>query len=52
MDEPCVVRPGGRDRLAIHTGGQCAQTWDRPRRVKSLYDPNEVIRGNHHIPPA
>jgi hypothetical protein len=22
--------------------GECAQTWDQPRRVNSLYDPNDV----------
>jgi FAD/FMN-containing dehydrogenase len=27
-------------------------TWDRLRRVKALYDPQDLFRGNHHIPPA
>ncbi|HZO98424.1 MAG TPA: FAD-binding oxidoreductase [Gaiellaceae bacterium] len=29
-----------------------APTWARLRRVKSLYDPSDLFRGNHHIPPA
>jgi FAD/FMN-containing dehydrogenase len=29
-----------------------ADTWERLRRVKALYDPQDVFRGNHHIPPA
>jgi FAD/FMN-containing dehydrogenase len=28
------------------------QTWERLRRVKALYDPPDLFRGNHHIPPA
>jgi FAD/FMN-containing dehydrogenase len=28
------------------------RTWARLREVKALYDPSDVIRGNHHIPPA
>jgi FAD/FMN-containing dehydrogenase len=27
-------------------------TWSRLRRVKALYDPSDLFRGNHHIPPA
>ncbi|MBB4662564.1 FAD-binding oxidoreductase [Conexibacter arvalis] len=27
-------------------------TWARLRRVKSLYDPRDVFKGNHHVPPA
>ncbi len=27
-------------------------TWQRLRRVKALYDPQDVFKGNHHIPPA
>lgn len=27
-------------------------TWARLRRVKAAYDPDDVFRGNHHIPPA
>ncbi|GAA1015984.1 oxidoreductase [Acrocarpospora pleiomorpha] len=27
-------------------------TWNRLRRVKALYDPDDLFRGNHHIPPA
>jgi FAD/FMN-containing dehydrogenase len=26
--------------------------WERLRDVKSLYDPHDVFKGNHHIPPA
>ena len=29
-----------------------ADTWARLRRVKALYDPSDLFRGNHHIPPA
>jgi hypothetical protein len=29
-----------------------AGTWERLRRAKALYDPGDVFRGNHHIPPA
>jgi Berberine and berberine like len=28
------------------------ETWDRLRRVKALYDPQDVFKGNHHVPPA
>jgi hypothetical protein len=27
-------------------------TWARLRRVKALYDPRDVFKGNHHVPPA
>ncbi|WP_217914988.1 FAD-binding oxidoreductase [Miltoncostaea marina] len=27
-------------------------TWARLREVKALYDPHDLFRGNHHIPPA
>jgi FAD/FMN-containing dehydrogenase len=27
-------------------------TWARLRLVKALYDPSDLFRGNHHIPPA
>jgi hypothetical protein len=27
-------------------------TWQRLRQVKALYDPEDVFKGNHHIPPA
>lgn len=26
-------------------------TWARLRRVKAAYDPDDLIRGNHHVPP-
>jgi hypothetical protein len=29
-----------------------AGTWARLRHVKALYDPGDLFRGNHHIPPA
>jgi FAD/FMN-containing dehydrogenase len=28
-----------------------ASTWERLRAVKSLYDPQDVFKGNHHVPP-
>jgi hypothetical protein len=28
------------------------ETWARLRQVKALYDPQDLFRGNHHIPPA
>jgi FAD/FMN-containing dehydrogenase len=27
-------------------------TWARLRRIKAEYDPTDVFKGNHHIPPA
>jgi hypothetical protein len=27
-------------------------TWARLRAVKALYDPTDLFKGNHHIPPA
>jgi FAD/FMN-containing dehydrogenase len=29
-----------------------SDTWERLRRVKALYDPRDLFKGNHHIPPA
>jgi FAD/FMN-containing dehydrogenase len=29
-----------------------AETWARLRQVKALYDPSDMFKGNHHIPPA
>ena len=29
-----------------------AETWARLRQVKALYDPGDLFKGNHHIPPA
>jgi FAD binding domain-containing protein len=26
-------------------------TWERLRQVKALYDPSDLFKGNHHIPP-
>ncbi|HET9289418.1 MAG TPA: FAD-binding oxidoreductase [Gaiella sp.] len=28
------------------------ETWARLRQVKALYDPGDLFKGNHHIPPA
>jgi hypothetical protein len=27
-------------------------TWTRLREVKALYDPQDLFKGNHHVPPA
>jgi Berberine and berberine like len=27
-------------------------TWARLREVKALYDPDDLFKGNHHVPPA
>jgi FAD/FMN-containing dehydrogenase len=29
-----------------------ANTWARLRQIKALYDPSDLFKGNHHIPPA
>jgi FAD binding domain len=29
-----------------------ADTWSRLREVKALYDPADMFKGNHHVPPA
>jgi FAD binding domain len=29
-----------------------AATWARLREVKALYDPRDLFKGNHHVPPA
>jgi FAD/FMN-containing dehydrogenase len=29
-----------------------ADTWARLREVKALYDPQDLFKGNHHVPPA
>ena len=26
-------------------------TWARLRQVKALYDPDDLFKGNHHVPP-
>lgn len=28
------------------------ETWARLREVKATYDPDDLFKGNHHIPPA
>ena len=29
-----------------------AETWARLRQVKAAYDPQDMFKGNHHVPPA
>jgi FAD/FMN-containing dehydrogenase len=29
-----------------------AMTWARLRQIKARYDPDDVFKGNHHVPPA
>jgi hypothetical protein len=29
-----------------------AITWSRLRRIKAQYDPDDLFKGNHHLPPA
>ena len=29
-----------------------SDTWERLREVKALYDPQDLFRANHHVPPA
>jgi FAD/FMN-containing dehydrogenase len=29
-----------------------ATTWARLRRIKAQYDPDDLFKGNHHVPPA
>ncbi len=29
-----------------------AETWAQLRAVKAAYDPADLFKGNHHIPPA
>jgi FAD/FMN-containing dehydrogenase len=29
-----------------------AETWGRLQRVKAEYDPHDVFRANHQVPPA
>jgi hypothetical protein len=28
-----------------------AKTWARLRRIKAQYDPDDLFKGNHHVPP-
>ena len=28
------------------------ETWARLRDVKAAYDPDDLFKGNHHVPPA
>lgn len=28
-----------------------AASWRRLREIKALYDPDDLVRGNHHVPP-
>jgi hypothetical protein len=29
-----------------------AETWARLREAKAIYDPSDLFKGNHHVPPA
>jgi hypothetical protein len=29
-----------------------SDSWTRLREVKALYDPDDMFKGNHHVPPA
>jgi FAD/FMN-containing dehydrogenase len=29
-----------------------ATTWARLRRIKAQYDPDDLFKGSHHVPPA
>jgi hypothetical protein len=40
------------EQPADASGFYDAETWARLRAVKALYDPADLIRGNHHIPPG
>jgi hypothetical protein len=40
-----VERPTDAERLFD------ADSWARLREVKALYDPRDIFRGNHHVPP-
>lgn len=40
-----VERPGDASRFFT------AETWERLRAVKAAHDPDDLFRGNHHVPP-
>ena len=51
---PCAPRRG-LDVRAARTRPRSrpsCPTWQRLRRVKALYDPHDLFKGNHHVPPA
>jgi FAD/FMN-containing dehydrogenase len=57
VDEACAAHHAGQyasfveqpaDARAFYDAG----TWAALRGIKGLYDPADLIRGNHHIPPS
>jgi FAD/FMN-containing dehydrogenase len=46
------VYPNFVEERADVSGFFDVATWARLRDVKALYDPHDVFKGNHHIPPA
>ena len=46
------VYPNFVEEPADASGFFDADTWARLRLVKALYDPTDLFKGNHHIPPA
>jgi FAD/FMN-containing dehydrogenase len=44
--------PNFVEKPADASGFFDADTWARLRLVKALYDPADLFKGNHHIPPA
>ena len=44
--------PNFVERPADASGFFDGETWRRLREVKAAYDPDDLFRGNHHIPPA
>ena len=47
-DYPNFVEEPSQDVSAFFDAG----TWRRLREVKAAYDPDDMFKGNHHIPPA
>lgn len=47
-DYPNFVEVAGTDPRTFWD----AETWSRLTAVKAAYDPADLVRGNHHIPPA
>jgi len=49
------VRVGAGVKWEKVTGASAffdAESWARLRAVKAAYDPQDMFRGNHHVPPA
>lgn len=44
--------PNFVEQTADVSGFFDARTWERLRRVKALYDPQDLFKGNHHIAPS